>query len=96
MLSESLRGIVSQQLIPGADGKSMQLAVEILVNNSAIGNLIREERTFQLPGIMQTGKRQGMQLMDDSLLRLAKEGRITKEEVMARGEDLPYLEKSLK
>ena len=47
MLSESLRGIVSQQLIPNSAGDSLELALEILVNTAAIGNMIREDRTFQ-------------------------------------------------
>ena len=83
MVSESMRGIISQLLLPSIDGKSQELAVEILVNTTAIGNLIREEKTFQLRGIMQTGRRLGMQLMDDSLLELARAGRIAKEEAVA-------------
>ena len=80
MVSESLRGVVSQLLIPSPDGKSMEMAIEILVNTSAIGNLIREDRTFQLRSMMQTGKKLGMQLMDESLVQLVKSGRIAKEE----------------
>ena len=91
MVSESLRGVVSQLLIPSPDGKSMEMAVEILVNTSAIGNLIREDRTFQLRSMMQTGKKLGMQLMDESLVQLVKSGRIAKEEAFSRGEDQGYL-----
>jgi len=95
MVSESMRGIVSQLLLPSADGKNQELAVEILVNTTAIGNLIREEKTFQLRGIMQTGKRLGMQLMDDSLLELAKSGRITKEEAVAVSTEQARVRKEL-
>src|SRR5437879_1099187 len=65
MVSESLRGIVSQQLVPRADGKGRVLALEILLNNAAVGASIRDGKTFMLPGIMQTGGKQGMRLMDD-------------------------------
>jgi len=95
MVSESMRGIVSQLLLPSTDGKSQELAVEILVNTTAIGNLIREEKTFQLRGIMQTGKRLGMQLMDDSLLDLAKTGRISKEEAVAVSTEQARVRKEL-
>ncbi|MEK6248554.1 MAG: PilT/PilU family type 4a pilus ATPase, partial [Planctomycetales bacterium] len=87
MLAKSLRGIVSQQLVPGADGKSLELAIEVLVNTPAISNLIRENRTFQLPSLMQVGGRLGMVLMDDSLVNLVNEGRITMEDAVARASD---------
>jgi twitching motility protein PilT len=86
MVSESLRGIISQQLIPRADGHGRALALEILVNSPAVANLIREAKTFMLPGVMQTGKKQGMKLMDDSLLDLVKAGLITGEEASDRAE----------
>jgi len=95
MVSESMRGIISQLLLPSVDGKSQELAVEVLVNTTAIGNLIREEKTFQLRGIMQTGKRLGMQLMDDSLLELAKAGRISKEEAVAVSSEPARVRKEL-
>ena len=95
MVSESMRGIISQLLLPSIDGKSQELAVEVLVNTTAIGNLIREEKTFQLRGIMQTGKRLGMQLMDDSLLELAKAGRIAKEEAVAVATEQARVKKDL-
>ena len=50
MVSESLRGIVSQQLVPRVDGAGRCLATEILMNNPAVGNLVREGKTFMLPG----------------------------------------------
>jgi twitching motility protein PilT len=87
MLSESLRGIVSQQLIPSPDGKRLELGLEIMVNTSASGNLIRENRTFQLTSVMQTGKKLGMIMMDESLANLVNEGRVTKEEALTRVAD---------
>jgi len=87
MVSESLRGIISQQLVPRADGTGRCLAMEILMNNPAVGNLIREGKTFMLPGVIQTGKKQGMQLMDDSLLQLCGAGLISVEETLYRAEN---------
>ncbi len=87
MVSESLRGIISQQLVPRADGNGRVLALEVLTNNPAVANVIREGKTFMLPGIIQTGKRQGMQLMDDSLRDLYTEGLISADEFYARAED---------
>ena len=95
MLSESLRGIVSQQLVPTVDGNSLELALEILVNTPAIGNMIREDRTFQLRGMMQTGRKLGMILLDDSLVRLVNEGRISKEEAFSRATEEEYVRKEL-
>ena len=86
MVSESLRGVVSQQLIPRKDGRGRALALEILTNTPAVGNLIREAKTFMLPGVMQTGKKQGMKLMDDSLIELYDAGIISAEETYARAE----------
>jgi twitching motility protein PilT len=86
MVSESLRGIISQQLVPKADGSGRALALEILTNTPAVGNLIREAKTYMLPGVMQTGKKQGMKLMDDSLVELYDAGIITQEETYARAE----------
>ena len=86
MVSESLRGVISQQLIPRADGQGRVLALEILTNTPAVANVIREARTFMLPGIIQTGKKQGMQLMDDALIELQSRGLITADEALARAD----------
>jgi twitching motility protein PilT len=86
MVSESLRGIISQQLVPRADGNGRALAIEILMNTPAIGNVIREGKTFMLPGIIQTGKKLGMKLMDDSIAELFQAGIISAEEAIYRAE----------
>src|SRR5947199_3866922 len=86
MVSESLRGIISQQLVPRADGKGRVLALETLTNTPAVANVIREAKTYMLSGIIQTGKKQGMQLMDDALTALAERGLIGREEADARAE----------
>jgi twitching motility protein PilT len=72
--------------VPRADGKGRALALEILMNTPAVANLIRESKTFMLPGVIQTGKRLGMKLMDDSLIELFQSGTITGEEAVARAE----------
>src|SRR6266699_5270173 len=86
MVSESLRGIISQQLVPRTDGKARVLALETLTNTPAVANVIREAKTYMLPGIIQTGKKQGMQLMDDSLADLYDRGLISAEEAYARAD----------
>jgi twitching motility protein PilT len=86
MVAESLRGIVSHQLIPRKDGTGRVLALEILTNSPAVANVIRENKTFMLPGIIQTGKKQGMRLMDDTLIDFYQRGVISAEEAYARAE----------
>lgn len=86
MVSESLRGIISQQLVPSVDGKTRALALETLTNTPAVANVIREAKTYMLPGIIQTGKKQGMQLMDDALMALYDRDAISGEEAYARAE----------
>ncbi len=80
MLSTSLRGIISQQLLPRASGKGRVAALEILVNNSAIGNMIRQGKTDQINNAMTSGKRYGMQSMDGHLKELVADEIITGEE----------------
>jgi twitching motility protein PilT len=87
MVSESLRGILSQQLVPRKDGQGRVLAMELLVNTPAVSNCIREGKTFMLPGVMQTGKNVGMITMDESLRQLYVKGIISQDEVMFRADD---------
>ncbi len=84
MLSESLRGVIAQQLIPKADGSGRAVAVEILVNNVSIANSIRDGKTYQIPMSMQTGRKLGMCTMDSAILKLYEDGVITKEEASSR------------
>lgn len=95
MVSESLRGVISQQLIPREDGQGRVLALEILVNTPAVANCIREGKTFMLPGVMQTGKAVGMVTMDDTLQNLYSAGLITQEECYGRSEDKQTMKKFL-
>ena len=96
MVSESLRGIISQQLIPRADGEGRVLALETLTNTPAVASVIREAKTYMLPGIIQTGKKQGMQLMDDCLIDLYQRGLISPEEAYARAEQKQSVKEQLK
>jgi twitching motility protein PilT len=83
MLSETLKAIITQRLVPAADGTKMVLALEILIGTLSMTNLIRDEKTFQIPSMMQTKKKEGMMLMDDSLLTLVQEGKISAKDAMA-------------
>jgi len=79
MLGESLKGVIAQQLLRTVDGKRCA-ALEILSVNSAVSNLIREGKTFQIPSIIQTGKGEGMQMMDQAIMDLLTARRIDVEE----------------
>lgn len=87
MISESLRAIVSQKLVPTVDGSRRVPALEILLVNIAVSNLIREERVFQLRSVMQTGRNAGMCMFDDSLLDMVRAGTISKETARKYCED---------
>ena len=87
MVAESLRGVISHQLVPRKDGNGRVLALEILTNTPAVANVIRENKTYMLPGIIQTGKKQGMRLMDDALIDLYDRGLISEEEAFERAEE---------
>ena len=96
MVSESLRGVISHQLIPKKDGTGRVLALEILTNTPAVANVIREAKTYMLPGIIQTGKKQGMRLMDDTLTDLYDRGLISAEETYARADQKQTMRRHLK
>ncbi|GAC1410225.1 MAG: type IV pilus twitching motility protein PilT [Actinomycetota bacterium] len=84
MLSESLEGVVSQALIPRADGTGRVAAHEILVVLPSIRNIIREAKTHQIASIMQTGVQHGMQTMESTLSRLVHEHVISEEDARRR------------
>ncbi|PYK39408.1 MAG: type IV pili twitching motility protein PilT [Verrucomicrobia bacterium] len=96
MVAESLRGVISHQLIPKKDGTGRVLALEILTNTPAVANVIREAKTYMLPGIIQTGKKQGMRLMDDTLIDLYDRGLISADETYARADQKQMMRKHLK
>ena len=76
MLSTSLRGVISQQLLPTKDKSGRVAALEILVNTAAVANIIRQGKMDQLETAMQSGRSNGMQTMDNALMDLARKGRI--------------------
>jgi twitching motility protein PilT len=87
MLSESLRAVISQRLLPTVDGSRRVVAYELLKVNKAVGNLIRENKTFQIRSILQTGAAQGMCLLDESIAQLVKAGTVSREEALRHCED---------
>jgi len=87
MFSESLRAIVSQRLVSRADGQGRVAASELLLGTRAVANLIREQKTFQLKSILQTGASQGMNLLDTSLAQLVRDGVVTRNEALRHCED---------
>ena len=76
MLSESLEAVVAQKLLKTKDGKTRIPACEIMIANTAIRNLIREDRIYQIPSIIQSGGVDGMQSLDQDLQRLVSKGSI--------------------
>ena len=71
-LAQHLRGVISQKLLRTADGRGRRAIVEIMVNTPAIAHLILGRKIFQIPSILQTGREQGMQLMDQALMEAVK------------------------
>ena len=80
MLAESLKGVISQVLLKLKGGKGRTAAQEIMIGTSAISNLIRENKIHQIPSIIQTGKKDGMQLLDQHIREFLMSGEITAEE----------------
>jgi twitching motility protein PilT len=78
MLAESMRGIISQQLLTRLDGKGRALALEILVGCMPVANMIRDNKTYQIPSLIQTGRHLGMRPMEDSIQQLLQKGLISK------------------
>jgi twitching motility protein PilT len=95
MLSESLKGVVCQQLLRNAEGKGRIAAMEIMVGTPAIANLIREGKTFQIPSIIQTAKKDGMQLMDQNILDMMKMKRVSPEEAYRCAQEKKMFEQHL-
>ena len=83
-LSLVLEGVLSQQLIPTADGRGRAMSLEIMVATPAIRNLIREEKIHQIYSAMQAGQKFGMQTMNQSLCDLVQKRRISREEALNR------------
>ncbi|MFO8056823.1 MAG: type IV pilus twitching motility protein PilT [bacterium] len=80
MLADTLQGVISQHLLKRADKKGRIAALEVMINNSAIANLIREGKTFQIHSAIQTGKKEGMMTLDQHLTQLMMTKQIFAEE----------------
>ena len=87
MLSESLHAVISQRLLARADGTGRVAALEVLIGTRAVANLIRENKTFQLRSLMQTGSAQGMGLLDAALAQLVRQGTVARDEALRQCED---------
>ena len=83
-LSVALVAVVSQILVPTADGEGRVAAFEVMITNPAIENHIRKCETFKIPSVIQTSRRDGMCLLDDSLLELYGSGQVDRETVLER------------
>jgi twitching motility protein PilT len=79
MLAESLEAVVAQKLLPKKDGKGRVVAAEVMVATTAIRNLIREDKIYQIPSVIQAGGKSGMQSLDQDLMRLLHKGMISRE-----------------
>jgi twitching motility protein PilT len=86
-LSESLKGVVAQTLLKRIDKPGRVAALEVLVVDTPIGNLIRESKTHQIPGMMQVGKKKGNQQLDEAIMDHLKAARISPEEAYDRAID---------
>lgn len=86
-LSKVLEAVVFQQLIPTADGKGRVAAFEVVQTNQAVRTLIREGKTNQLPAVLEAGRKQGMITMDESILRLYVEKKISMENAVWYAQD---------
>ena len=89
-LSTVCEGVISQQLIKTTDGRNRVAALEVMVTTPAIRNLIRENKTYQIQNIIQTSSKIGMQSMDQELVNLFRQGKISRESVLSRCTDFEY------
>ena len=86
MLASSLKGVISQTLCRKAGGGRVP-ALEVMISTPSVQNLIREAKIFQIPSVMQTSRKQGMCLLNDSLLELVKKGTVEPREAYAKAVD---------
>lgn len=94
-LADVLECIVSQQLLPRADGSGRVAAMEVLISNSAIRNHIRESKTYQIPSVLQTSRKAGMQTMDDAIFDLFVKGDISADTALLYAQNRADLAKRL-
>ncbi|PKN35510.1 MAG: type IV pili twitching motility protein PilT [Deltaproteobacteria bacterium HGW-Deltaproteobacteria-19] len=95
-LADGIRAVISQTLFKRADKKGRCAALEILIANTAVRNLIRESKTFQIPSMIQTGKKYGMQLLDDAIMELLNKGWISGDDAYQKSNDKARFRQYLK
>ncbi|MCR5199521.1 MAG: PilT/PilU family type 4a pilus ATPase [Saccharofermentans sp.] len=91
----SVRGVISQQLLPTVDGNARVLATEIMIGNMAISNLIRENKTVMINSAIQSGHKEGMHTLNESLLELYRQGQITRKVALNASNDPTDFDKAL-
>ena len=94
-LSNTLEAVISQQLIPTADGKHRVAAFEVMHANHAVRNLIREGKSHQLASVMQTNRKLGMITMDEAIVQLYFEGKIDREQAIQFAQDPDSMENKI-
>ncbi|OPY85769.1 MAG: Twitching mobility protein [Smithella sp. PtaU1.Bin162] len=95
-LADGIRAVICQTLFKRIDKKGRCAALEILIASSAVRNLIRESKTFQIPSMIQTGKKYGMQLLDDAIFDLISKGWISGDDAYAKCNDKARFRQFLK
>ena len=94
-LADTLVGVFSQRLLKKSDGSGLKLAKEILVRNTAVSHLIRENELHQIPSVMQTSSREGMQIIEQDILQFINEGDITLEEGLKYANNPKYIKENV-
>ena len=87
--------MISQQLLLNSEGNGRVAAFEVMFGSPAIRNLIRESKTHQINGLIQTSKKLGMELMDDSLYNLYMKNKITKDTALSYAQDILSMQKRI-
>lgn len=95
-LASVIEGVISQQLLPTADGKGRTVALEIMTATPALRAMIREGKTHQIQNVLQTGQQFGMTTMDGSLLDLYSKGKITRDDLLGYAIDKDSLQKLMR
>lgn len=94
-LANVLEAVVSQMLLPTLDGKGRVAAFEVMFGTTGISNLIREDKTHQINGMIQTGRKMGMQMMDDALYDLYMNEKISRNTILSSAVDIEGMQKRL-
>src|SRR6056297_1313834 len=94
-LASTLKGVISQQLLPRADEEGRVAALEVLIGTPAVKNIVRDGKSHQLRSVMQTGAKYGMMVMDNYLIDLYKNGLIDRQTTLRRSDNRDYVKKRL-